>query len=178
MTEKLTKKEKGQKMQSSKLIYRIMQKTLKHKDKISQDKEHLWLMLLDNSLQIKSLELLSIGTINAVLSNPTEIFSIAFQKRAVKLILIHNHPSGNLLPSAEDIDNTDQIIQLGKIHEIPLIDKLIISTKDYFSFQDSGLFEELENSLKYVPQYNFWEKVQDILSRENYLMKTKRFINL
>ncbi len=47
---------------------------------------------MDTSLQIKSLELLSIGTIKEVLSNPMEIFSIAFQKRAVKLILIHNHP--------------------------------------------------------------------------------------
>ncbi len=178
MTEKLSKKEKEQKMQSSRLIYRIMQKALKHKDKISQDKEHLWLMLLDNSLQIKSLELLSIGTIKEVLSNPMEIFSIAFQKRAVKLILIHNHPSGNLLPSAEDIDNTDQIIQLGKMHDIPLVDKLIISTKDYFSFQDTGLFEELEMSLKYVPQYSFWEKVQEILANENNLLKTKRFIKL
>ncbi len=178
MTEKLSKKEKRQKLQSSRLIYKIMQKILKRKDKLSQDKEHLWLMLLDTSLQIKSLELLSIGTINEVLSNPMEIFSIAFQKRAVKLILIHNHPSGNLLPSAEDIDNTDQIIQLGKMHDIPLIDKLIISAKDYFSFQDSGLFEELEMSLKYVPQYSFWEKVQEILANENNLLKTKRFINL
>ncbi len=86
--------------------------------------------------------------------------------------------SGNLLPSADDIDNTDQIIQLGKMHDIPLVDKIIISTKDYFSFRDTGLFEELELSLKYVPQCIFWEKVQDILSRENYLMKSKRFINL
>ncbi|MCP3659447.1 MAG: hypothetical protein GY830_03665, partial [Bacteroidetes bacterium] len=82
------------------------------------------------------------------------------------------------LPSAEDIDNTDQIIQLGKMHDIPLVDKLIISTKDYFSFQDSGLFEELEKSLKYVPQYSFWEKVQEILANENNLLKTKRFIKL
>ncbi len=126
MTEKLSISSRKQKMQTSKMIYKIMQRILKSKDKLSQDKEHLWVMLLDNSLQIKSLELLGIGTINEVLLSPMEIFSIAFQKRAVKLVLIHNHPSGNLLPSAEDIDSTDQIIQLGKMHSILLVDKLII----------------------------------------------------
>ena len=98
-----------------------------------------------------------------------EIFSVAFKKRAVSFVLVHNHPSGILTPSAKDIDGTDQIIQLGKIHGISLVDKLIISTEGYLSFRDSGLFEQLKGSLRYVPQYRFWERVQDILRDERYL---------
>ena len=169
MTEKLLLSEKKLKMRCSKYIYKVMQRILKSKDKLSQDKEHLWLMLLDNSLQVKSLELISIGTINGVLSDPREIFSVSFQKRAVSFVLIHNHPSGVLTPSAKDIDSTDQIIQLCKMHQFRLIDKLIISTEGYFSFKDTGLFEELKGSLRYVPQYRFWERVQDILKHERYL---------
>ncbi len=169
MTEKLLQSEKKLKMKCSRYIYEVMKRVLKSKDKISQDKEHLWLMLLDNSLQIKSLELISIGTINGVLSDPREVFSVAFHKRATSFVLVHNHPSGVLTPSAKDIDSTDQIIQLCKMHQLTLTDKLIISTEGYLSFKDTGLFEELKGSLRYVPQFSFWERVQDILKHERYL---------
>ena len=176
MTEKLLPSEKKLKMKCSRYIYEVMQRILKGKDAISQDKEHLWLMLLDNSLQVKSLELISIGTINAILSDPREIFSISFQKRAVSFVLVHNHPSGVLTPSAKDIDSTDQIIQLCKMHGIFLVDKLIISTEGYISFKDTYLLEELKGSLRYVPQYSFWERVQDILKHERYLNKAAGLI--
>ncbi len=171
MTEKLLQSEKKLKMKCSRYIYEVMKRILKGKDKISQDKEHLWLMLLDSSLQVKSLELISIGTMNGVLWDPCEIFSAAFKKRSASFVLVHNHPSGVLTPSAKDIDSTDQIIQLCKMHQFRLIDKLIISTEGYLSFKDTGLFEELKGSLKYVPQFSFWERVQDILKHERYLNK-------
>ena len=49
------------------------------------------------------------------------------------------------------------------------LNSYIISTEGYFSFKDTGLFEELKGSLRYVPQYRFWERVQDILKHERYL---------
>ncbi len=55
------------------------------------------------------------------------------------------------------------------MHRVSLTDKLIISTEGYLSFKDTGLFEELKGSLRYVPQFSFWEKVQDILKHERYL---------
>ena len=128
-------------------------------------------MILDNSNQIKHLELIALGTVSNVCATPMEIFSVAFKKRAASFVLVHNHPSGILTPSAKDIDSTDQIIQLGKIHGISLVDKLIISIEGYLSFKDTGLFEELKDSLRYVPQYSFWERVQDILRDERYLNK-------
>ena len=165
-------------MRSSSAMYRIMHKVLLRKSKISQDKEHLWLMILDNALKIKSLELISIGTIEEVYGNPMEIYSIALHKRAVNIVLIHNHPSGDLLPSKSDINLTDRIVQVGKMHGIRLLDKLIISKEKHFSFKDSGLLLELEMSLKYVPQYKIWDKIKEILSNEEYLTKAKRFINV
>ncbi|MCP4482585.1 MAG: JAB domain-containing protein [bacterium] len=178
MIEKLTKEEKNIKMRSSSAMYRIMHKILLRKSKIFQDKEHLWLMVLDSALNIKSLDVISIGTVNETLGNPMEIYSIAMKKRAVYISLIHNHPSGELLPSKSDIDLTNQVIQVGKMHSIPLIDKLIIGQNGYFSFKDTGLLLELEMSLKYIPHYKFWEKITEILSNEEYLNKSKRFINV
>lgn len=178
MTEKLTKEEKNIKMRSSSAMYRIMHKILLRKSKISQDKEHLWLMILDNGLNIKSIDIISIGTINETLGNPMEIYSIAMKKRAVYIVLIHNHPSGELLPSRSDIDLTNQVMEVGKMHSIPLIEKLIISQTGYFSFKDTGLLLELQMSLKYVPHYKFWDKIKEIISNEEYLQKSKRFINV
>ncbi|MCP3660060.1 MAG: DNA repair protein, partial [Bacteroidetes bacterium] len=120
----------------------------------------------------------SIGTVNETLGNPMEIYSIAMKKRAVYISLIHNHPSGELLPSKSDINLTNQVIQVGKMHSIPLIDKLIIGQNGYFSFKDTGLLLELEMSLKYIPHYKFWDKIKEILSNEEYLNKSKRFINV
>jgi len=177
MTEKLTKEAKQLKMRSSSAIYRILHKILHQKTKISQDKEHLWIMLLDNASNIKSIELISIGTIKEVQANPMEIYSIALHKRATNIILAHNHPSGELLPSIHDINTTDQIIQVGKMHGIQVLDNLIINKETYFSFRDSGLLLELEMSLKYIPQYKFWDKVKEILSNEEYLTKAKSHIN-
>ena len=178
MTEKITQEEKNIKIRSSSAIYRIMHKILLRKSKISQDKEHLWLMILNSALKIKSIDIISIGTIQETLGNPMEIYSIAMKKRAVYIALIHNHPSGELPPSRDDIDLTNQIMEVGKMHSIPLIDKLIISQTGYFSFKDTGLLLELQMSLKYVPHYKFWDRIKEILENEEYIQKTKRFINV
>ncbi len=82
-----------------------------------------------------------------------EVFSFALQKRAVKIILCYNHPSGELKPSEADKDISDRLIQVGIIVDTQVIDHLIISNKSYLSFNDTGLLDELEKSTKYVPKY-------------------------
>ncbi|MFW9928257.1 MAG: JAB domain-containing protein [Candidatus Thorarchaeota archaeon] len=139
MTVKLSKELKEKKMKNPSDMYSIIQGVLLKKSRISRDKEHLWLMLLDNSMKIKHLELIGIGTINDVSTSPLEIFSVALYRRAVKLVLIHNHPSNELLPSKSDMQLTYQLLKVGVFIEIPVIDHLIIGTNGYYSFADNGL---------------------------------------
>ncbi len=89
-----------------------------------------------------------------------EVYSMALQKRAVKIILCHNHPSGELKPSKEDQDITDRLIQVGRIVNLPVLDHLIISDISYLSFKDVGLMAELEKSIKYVPSYEIAERIK------------------
>ncbi|MGH1337071.1 MAG: JAB domain-containing protein [Aureispira sp.] len=105
-------------------------------------------------------ELISLGTVNKTLVEPMEVYSMALQKRAVKIILCHNHPSGELKPSKEDQDITDRLIQVGRIVNLPVLDHLIISDISYLSFKDVGLMAELEKSIKYVPSYEIAERIK------------------
>ncbi len=141
-------------------IYGIMQKILLREQKIDQNREHFWIIGLEYNHRILFIELISLGTINQTLAEPMEVFGLALQKRAAKIILCHNHPSGDLRPSAADKDITDRFIQVGIIVNTFVFDHLIISTKSYLSFKDIGLFHELELSTKYVPPYVLAERVR------------------
>jgi DNA repair protein RadC len=139
-------------------LYQIMQKILLREEKIDQDREHLWVVGLATNSRILFIELISLGSVNSTIAEPMEVFSFALQKRSVRLILVHNHPSGELMPSEEDKDHTDRLIQVGKIVNLEVYDHLIISTNTYLSFRDTGLLDQLKMSTKYVPPYQLEEK--------------------
>ncbi len=138
---KLTEEDKI-KILNSDDIYGIMQRILLREDKIDQDREHFWVIGLANNNRILFIELVSLGTVNKTLAEPMEVFSYALQKRAVKIILCHNHPSGELKPSEGDKNVSDKLIQVGIIVDTEVIDHLIISDKSYLSFA------KLEQDLK------------------------------
>lgn len=141
-------------------IFGIMQKILLREQKIDQDREHFWIIGLANNLRLLFVELIGLGTVNQVLVNPMEVFSFALQKRAVQIMLCHNHPSGELEPSDADKNTTDRMIQVGRIVDTPVLDHLIISDKSYISFKNMGLMEELGKSTKYVPPYQLVERIR------------------
>ena len=126
MRVKLTKEQKIQVL-NSRDIALIMQQILLRENKIGRSKEHFWVVCLSNSNRILLIELISLGNGKKTIVDPTEIFSFALQKRAVKLIMVHNHPSGELQPSLEDQDITDRMYQVGLFLDLPVIDHLIIS---------------------------------------------------
>lgn len=159
MNVKLTDAEKI-KILNSDDIYGIMQRILLREDKIDQNREHFWVIGLENNNRILFIELISLGTVNKTLAEPMEVFSFALQKRAVKIILCHNHPSGELQPSEGDKDISDRLIQVGIIVDVKVIDHLIISDKSYLSFKDIGLLDKLEKSTKYVPPYVLAERIK------------------
>ncbi len=134
-------------------IFSIMQKILLRENKIRRDKEHFWIIGLANNYRILFIELISLGTVNMSVVHPMEVFSFALQKRAVKLILAHNHPSGDLIPSKDDKDVTNRLLQNSLFLEVPIIDHIILSEITYYSFTDSGLLEKLSRSKKYVTAY-------------------------
>jgi DNA repair protein RadC len=141
-------------------LFGIMQRILMSESKTDRNREHLWTVSLDNAYRILNIELVSLGTVNKTLVEPMEVYSIPLQKRAVHVILVHNHPSGELKPSESDKDITDQLIQVGRIMNVPLKDHLIICETHYYSFVDSGLLGELELSLKYVPAYEIKRRIE------------------
>lgn len=141
-------------------IYSVMQRILMRENKIDRNKEHFWIIGLAQNNKILYIELISLGTIKATLIEPMEIFSIALQKRTVKIILVHNHPSKDIAPSAADTDITDRLIQIGNFLNVPVIDHLIISEKTYYSFADTGLMTLLSESKKYVLRYKEEERIK------------------
>lgn len=141
------------KVQSPDEIFHIMQKILLKEDLEDRMREHFWTVSLDNGGTILNIELVSLGTATSVTSEPMEVLSIPLQKKVVKLVLVHNHPSGVLTPSEGDKVNTDRLIQACNIMKIELLDHLIITENSYYSFADSGLLDELRQSTRFVPPY-------------------------
>ncbi|MBL0743834.1 JAB domain-containing protein [Chryseolinea lacunae] len=161
MTIKLSDEERIRILNSDDL-FEIMRKVLLREEKIDQDREHFWVIGLSNSNNILFVELISMGTVNSTLVEPMEVYSVALQKRAVKVMLVHNHPSGNLEPSENDKILTDRLIQVGLIIHVPVLDHLIISPIDYVSFSDIGLLAELQKSLRFVPRYKQIEQLKKL----------------
>lgn len=142
-------------------LYGIMQKILLREEKIDQDREHFWIVGLANNNRILFIELIGLGSINKAIAEPMDVFSFALQKRAVSVILVHNHPSGEVKPSDPDKDLTDRMIQVGNIVETFVYDHLIITDKTYYSFRDSGLLEVLAKSTKYVPSFELEKRLKE-----------------
>ena len=74
-------------------IYEIMQMVLQREQKVDQGKEHFWVLALNNANKILNLELVSLGSVSRTIVKPMEVLSIPLQKKAVGVILVHNHPS-------------------------------------------------------------------------------------
>lgn len=101
--------------------------------------EEFWILLLSRSNKVIAKELISKGGLSGTVADPKVIFSIALQHQASSIILAHNHPSGNLKPSQQDIDLTKKLYQAGKILDIIVFDHLIITDDGFLSFADEGL---------------------------------------
>ena len=140
-------------------LYTIMQRILVRADKIDQDREHFWVVGLATNNRILFIELISLGSSNATIAEPMDVFSFALQKRAHKVVLVHNHPNGELQPSEADKDLTDNLIQAGRIVNTEVYDHLIITPRSYLSFRETGLLETLQQSLKYVPAYEIKQRM-------------------
>lgn len=104
------------------------------------EEEQIFLVMTDNKNQFLKDSIISKGTVNMSIASPREIFMTAIKMRAVHIILVHNHPSGDPTPSKEDIEITQRIHEAGKLLNIPLVDHIIIGDNSYISFKELGYF--------------------------------------
>ncbi len=101
--------------------------------------EKFYIICLSSSNRIIKHELLFVGTLNASLVHPREIFKTALINNSANIILLHNHPSGNPEPSQEDVKITNKIVEAGRSLEIQVFDHLILAGNSYTSFVEKRL---------------------------------------
>lgn len=102
--------------------------------------EFMYVLCFDSALHLIGCFELSHGTVNAALVTPREIFLKSLQIGATQIALTHNHPSGDLTPSKEDVMTTKQVAEAGNLLCIPLVDHLIVSRDGYVSMRSEGCF--------------------------------------
>lgn len=100
-----------------------------------QKKEHFVIFFLDTRNQEIRRENISVGTLNANLVHPREVFESAILHNAAHVIVAHNHPSGNPEPSEEDKKVTNRLVEAGKILGIALLDHIVVAGSGYYSFK-------------------------------------------
>jgi len=145
MNVRLTQEQKV-KVLNAEDIYKVMQQILMRENKIRRNQEHFWVIGLDNANKILFIELIGLGQVNRVNANPPDVFRMGIYKLAVRMILVHNHPSGNIKPSKADLDFTDRLLKVGKLISIEVLDHLVITEESYTSFSEEGIIDKLKKS--------------------------------
>lgn len=123
------------KITSSKAIFELMQPIIGE-----LPHEEFWIVYLNNSNKVLSKSQLSKGGITGTLVDVRIVFKMALELGATALILCHNHPSGTLVPSEADKQITKKLKLAGDSLEIKVLDHLIVTETNYFSFVDEGIF--------------------------------------
>ena len=142
MTIKIEKSKKTRPLTKPKYLAEILIKILKCEEENDREKEHFWAIGLTSRNTIKYIELVSLGTLNASLVHPREVYRLAIQKNTCQLIVAHNHPSGDIEPSKNDIEVTHRLEKAGEILGIELIDHIIITKDKFVSFKGLRLLGE------------------------------------
>jgi DNA repair protein RadC len=101
--------------------------------------EEFWLLLLNRANEVIKPVQVSQGGVSGTVADPKIIFKFAIENLSSAIILVHNHPSGNLKPSEADKELTRRLSNAGKLLEIPVLDHLIFTDGGYLSFADEGM---------------------------------------
>lgn len=129
--EKITKKIK---LDSPKAVAEYLQKSIGR-----EKKEHFIILSLNTQNQLIKISDVSVGTLDASLVHPREVFHEAIECSASQIILAHNHPSGSIEPSVEDVEISKQLIKAGKIMGVDVLDHIIVSKNGYKSLKEANL---------------------------------------
>ena len=132
------------------LYDRIVDKNLLGKELCELDREVICIVNLRTDGIPLNCNFVSVGVVDQSIAHPREIFKSSILSNATSMILIHNHPSGNLEPSKWDTILTDRMLKLGELIGIPVVDHIIVGgeNKEYFSFKEKGILEFEHNSFE------------------------------
>jgi DNA repair protein RadC len=134
-TSKLMKKGFKSQIKTASDVYQYFVDELQNKTK-----EYFYALFLDTKNRILKEELISVGTLNESLIHPREVFNYAVKASCNAVILVHNHPSGDCVPSENDKVVTKELVEAGKIMGINVLDHVIIGKDGFISLKESGLF--------------------------------------
>ncbi len=104
----------------------------------SSDREIFVVVALDTKNQPISANICSVGSLNASIVHPREVFKMAILSNAASIIIGHNHPSGDPNPSNEDIKITERLVEAGGILGVKIMDHLIVGDREFISFKERG----------------------------------------
>ncbi len=128
------KHSKKPKITDANSVHKLMKPVLS--DKFT---EEFWVILLNNANDVIKKQCISNGGLDSTIADPRIIFKLALEYNSTGIILVHNHPSGSLCPSREDIQLTENLIKNGKLLDIQILDHVIFTNSDYLSFFDEKL---------------------------------------
>ncbi|MEI3508414.1 MAG: DNA repair protein RadC [Bacilli bacterium] len=109
-----------------------------YKSIVSSSQENFYCLYLNSGKKVLKEKLLFVGTVNHSMVHPRDIFKEAYLLNATAVICVHNHPSGDVRPSIEDINVTQRLNQIGVLMGIKLVDHVIIGENKYYSFLENG----------------------------------------
>ena len=112
-------------------VFNLMHEKLK-----DEKQENFYVLILNNLNNLIEEKLISKGTLDKTLIHPREIFKYAIKNTASKIILVHNHPDGDPLPSINDLEITDELVKAGNLLGIKIIDHVIIGKRDKWSLKE------------------------------------------
>ena len=120
-----------------------------------EKREHFCLIMLDAQNQVIASRVIHIGTLTMSVVGPREVFREAIREGASAIVVVHNHPSGEVTPSIQDVDLTEKLFEVGRMLDIPLLDHVIIGDPKIKSFRQSGLIrDEAKPELKVASDDN------------------------
>lgn len=119
---------------TSKAAYHAIKRYL-----VDLNHEEFWILLIGQNCKLIGRELMSKGGLTTTVADPKVIFGVALRHSATNIMLVHNHPSGSLKPSQQDIGLTKKIVAAGNLLDIKVLDHLIVADTGYYSFADEGI---------------------------------------
>lgn len=105
----------------------------------NKKQEYFYCLYLNSKNELIERKLLFMGTVNRSVVHPREVFKYAYLSSASGIICMHNHPSGDVTPSKDDIMFTKALVEVGRLQNIPVLDHVIMGDDSYYSFQEQGI---------------------------------------
>jgi DNA repair protein RadC len=115
-------------------VYNLLKDRMQH-----LDREHFKAISLNTKHHVIYTETVSVGSLNASLVHPRELFKNLIKRSAAALVLAHNHPSGDPTPSREDIEVTRRLVEVGKLIGIDVLDHIVIGQNSFVSLKEQGI---------------------------------------